>query len=117
MNKVEIQGKLARDCNVKVTKRGGKMCFMTVQATREGGSDFVPVKAFEVPETLIPALGKGVDVYVRGRLQIGRYDKELGRQLYDNVVIADEIVCANGSWKASAVTTAAALSAPVPAVS
>ena len=83
------------------------MCFMTVQATRDGGSDFVPVKAFDVPETLIPALVKGADVYVHGRLQIGKYDKEKKIQLYENSVIADEIVSANGSWKVSTVTAPA----------
>ena len=49
MNKVELQGKLARDCHITNTKKGGKMYFLTVKATREGGTDFLPVKAFDVP--------------------------------------------------------------------
>ena len=114
MNKVEIQGKLARDCYVADTKTGGKMCFLTVQATREGGTDFLPVKAFDVPETMIPAFVKGADVYVLGRLQAGKYDKEAKKQLYENIVVAEEIKCAGGSWTASAfpAPTAPASAAP-----
>jgi single-stranded DNA-binding protein len=90
------------------------MCFFTIQATREGGSDFLPVKAFGVPETVIAALVKGADARVLGRLQAGKYDKEKKAQLYDNIVVAEEITCADGDgrpgayWNASAATTAPA---------
>ena len=109
MNKVELQGKLARNCHVTNTKTGGKMCFLTVQATRNGGADFLPVKAFEVPEAMIAALVKGADVRVSGRLQAGKYDKEQKKQVYENTVIAEEIKCGGNAW------TAAAFSDPVPA--
>ena len=102
MNRVELQGKLARDCHVMDTKKGGKMCFLTVKATREGGMDFLPVKAFDVPETITAALTDGADVYVLGRLQAGKYNKELQKQEYENIVIADEIRCGGGSWTAAA---------------
>ena len=110
MNKVELQGKLARDCHVMETKKGGKMCFMTVKATRDGGSDFLPVKAFNVSETMIAALKDGADIHVIGRLQAGKYDKEKKEQLYDNTVIAEEIKCCGVSFVASD------FNAPVPPV-
>jgi single-stranded DNA-binding protein len=87
------------------------MCFFTIQATRDGGSDFLPVKAFGVPETVIAALVKGADARVLGRLQAGKYDKEKKAQLYDNIVVAEEIQCAGAYWNASAVTTAPAATA------
>ena len=108
MNKVELQGKLARDCHTAETKSGKKMCFLTVQATREGGTDFLPVKAFGVPETLVSLLVKGADVHVLGRLQAGKYDKEQKRQLYENIVVADEIKCCGGSFKSDATPAPAA---------
>jgi len=106
MNKVELQGKLARDCHITNTKKGGKMYFLTVKATREGGTDFLPVKAFDVPETVTAALTEGADVHVIGRLQAGKYDKEAKKQLYENIVVAEEIKFAGGLW------TAAPFSAP-----
>jgi len=121
MNNVQLQGKLSRDCHISETKSGGKMCFMTVQATREGGSDFLPVKAFGMADTMIPLLTKGAEVCVTGRLQAGKYDKGLKKQLYENVVVAEEIRCAGGdgrsggSWNASAFPAAAPAAAPVSA--
>jgi single-stranded DNA-binding protein len=109
MNKVELHGKLSRDCHVAETKSGKKMCFFTIQATREGGSDFLPAKAFGVPETMIAALVKGADAHIIGRLQAGKYDKEKKAQLYDNIVVADEITCAGAYWNASATTAAPAV--------
>ena len=91
MNKIEITGKLSRGCHVSETKAGKKMCFFTVQAPRDGGSDFVPVKAFDVQETVIAALKKDAAVAVTGRFHVGKYDKETKKQLYDNIVVADEI--------------------------
>ena len=104
MNKVELKGKLSRDCHIADTKKGGKMCFFTVQATREGGCDFLPVKAFDVPEAMTAALVKGADVHVIGRLQAGKYDKEQKKQLYDNIVIAEEIHCGGITFNAAAFT-------------
>ena len=111
MNNITLQGKLARDCKVTATKTGGKMCFMTVQATRDGGTDFLPVKAFDVPEAITAALIKGADVCVSGRLQAGKYDKESKKQLYENIVVADEIKCGGGVWAASAFPATAAAAA------
>gem|GEM_PF-4869307 len=106
MNKIELMGKLARDCNVTDIKKGGKMLFMTVVATRDGGRDFLPVKAFGVSEPMLAALKEGADVHVIGRLQAGKYDKEAQKQLYNNAVVADEIRCGGNIWLASAVTAA-----------
>ena len=102
MNKVELQGKLSRDCHIAETKKGGKMCFLTVQATHDGGSDFLPVKAFNVSDAIIAALIKGADVYISGRLQAGKYDKEKKVQLYENIVLAGEIKCGGSFWSATA---------------
>ena len=102
MNKVHLQGKLARDCHTAETKKGGKMCFLTVQATRDGGSDFLPVKAFNVSDSIIALLIKGADVCVKGRLQAGKYDKEKKVQLYENIVVAEEITVGGNVWVASA---------------
>jgi len=107
MNKVILQGKLARDCRITATKAGGSVCFLTVQATRDGGSDFLPVKAFDAPEAVTAALKKGAEVYVSGRLQAGKYDKEAKKQLFDNTVIAEEIKCGETSWVASVFTAPA----------
>ena len=87
MNRVELQGKLARDCHVMDTKKGGKMCFLTVKATREGGMDFLPVKAFDVPETITAALTENADAYVLGRLQAGKYDKDQKKVRPDRVLL------------------------------
>jgi len=117
MNKVELQGKLARDCHVTDTKKGGKMVFMVVRATRDGGTDYVPVKAFEVSETILYALKEGADIHILGRFQSGRYNKESKTQEYNNTVIADEIRCGGVGhsggiiWGPSAVTTASAFHA------
>ena len=119
MNEVRLQGKLARDCNITdMKKKGGKMCFFTVKATREGGMDFLPVKAFDVPETVTAALVENADVYVLGRLQTGKYNKELKKQEYENSVVADEIRYGNGgSWTAAAFSVPTApVAAPAPTV-
>jgi single-stranded DNA-binding protein len=102
MNKVELRGKLARDCHAAETKKGGTMCFLTVQATRDGGTDFLPVKAFNVSDTMTALLVKGAEVLVMGRLQAGKYDKEKKVQLYENIVVAEEILCGGNTWAASA---------------
>ena len=107
MNKVELQGKLSRDCHIAETKKGGKMCFLTVQATRDGGMDFLPVKAFDVSDAVIALLVKGADVRVTGRLQAGKYDKEKKVQLYENIVVAEGIKCGGGLWSASALSAPA----------
>jgi len=114
MNRVELKGKLARDAHVTDIAKGGKMVFMTVKATRDGGTDFLPVKAFNVPDAVIAALKDGADIHVVGRLQAGKYDKEQKKQLYDNAVIAEEIKCGGGnghsgySWAETALPAAPA---------
>jgi len=122
MNKVTLQGKLARDCHVSDTKTGGKMCFFTIQATREGGMDFLPVKAFEVSSAIISALVKGANVHVIGRLQSGKFDKDQKKQLFDNSVVADEIKCGGTDcpggvlWSASAFPNPEKPAAPIDAL-
>jgi len=101
MNKMELQGKLARDCHVTDTKKSGKMVFMTVVATRDGGRDYVPVKAFGVSEAILTALTAGADIHVLGRFQSGKYNKESKTQEYNNTVIADELRCGCVVWTAS----------------
>jgi len=93
MNEVRLQGNLARDCSVTDGKNGGKNIFMTVNATRDGGRDYVPVKAFDVSEAMIAVLKKGLAVSVLGRFGTGKYDKEQKVQVYNNVVVAYEIKC------------------------
>jgi len=96
MNQVTLQGNLARDCHVTESKKGQKVVFMTVKASREGGSDFVPVKAFGVPEAMIAVLKDGAAVAVTGHFQSGKYDKAKREQLYDNTVVANAIQCNGG---------------------
>ena len=110
MNEVRLQGNLARDCSVTDGKNGGKNIFMTVNATRDGGRDYVPVKAFGVSEAMIAVLKKGLAVSVLGRFGTGKYDKEQKVQVYNNVVVAHEIKCGGEVWTEpgfAAVSTAA----------
>lgn len=76
INRAIIVGRLTKDCEVKMTASGTKVCRFTVACDKQNGCDFIPCTAFDKTAEVIGTYGKkGKPVGVDGRINVDRNDK------------------------------------------
>ena len=99
MNKITLIGNLTHDPEVRSTPNGVTVCSFTIAVNRRfasgsGGerpTDFFRIKSFGgLAENAGKYLGKGSKVFVQGRIEPTKYEKD-GKTEYGFDFIAEEI--------------------------
>lgn len=101
VNKCLIVGRMAADPELKSTPSGAAVCNFTVvtnetwkdkDGQKQERAEFHRVTAWrEQAELAAKYLAKGREVYVEGKLQTRKYEKD-GQERYTTEIIADRIV-------------------------
>jgi len=104
LNKVMLTGRLGKDVELRVTPNGSSVASFSVASSRnikEGDSwkeqtEWFNVVAWEkLAETCANYLHKGSRVYIEGRLQTRKYQKD-GQERYFTEVIANDLIMLDG---------------------
>ncbi len=103
VNRVILLGNLVRDAEQKFTPSGVSITNMTVATNRrvkdgdqwKDEAEFHRVVMFR-NENLAPYLLKGKQVYIEGRLQTRKYEKD-GVTHYATEVVCDDVILLSGS--------------------
>lgn len=94
VNEITIIGRLTRDVEMRYTSNGNPVANFTVavdRPTKEKSTDFVPIVAWQrTAELANEFLAKGSLVYVKGRLQIRKYEHD-GQKREAAEVVADRL--------------------------
>ena len=106
VNKVILLGRLGQDPELKTTESGKTWCNFSMATSSVSGKDDDKKEVTEwhnvttfgkTAELAAKYLAKGSQVYIEGRLQTRKYEKD-GEQRYSTSIIAYQIVfCGSGS--------------------
>lgn len=98
MNQVQLVGRLVRDPELRYTKSGKGLCFITLAVDgyydkRKGDTvtDFIPVQLWgKTAEQVAKGVKRGTLVSVVGRVSAGSYEKD-GNKVYTLDIIGEEV--------------------------
>ena len=95
MNKVFLKGNIANDINVRYTKNGKSIVNFVLAVDRKKSetscTDFIQCVAWEaLGEEMARHLQKGSKVFVEGRIQIHKTEKD-ATTLFQTEVVADSV--------------------------
>lgn len=95
MNNVTLIGNITRDLELRYSASQTAVLKFTVAVSRrkkEDGADFINCIAFgKTAENTERFCHKGSKVGVKGRIQIGSYEKDDGTKVYTTDIVADEV--------------------------
>jgi single-strand DNA-binding protein len=99
LNKVTLQGNIARDIELLQTNNGGVYLKNSIACQRnyakegmEKQTDFISILAYgKTAEFLQKNFSKGKQILIEGRIQTGNYDKEDGTKVYTTDVIVEQV--------------------------
>ena len=98
MNQVQLVGRLVRDPELRYTKNGRALCFITVavdgyydKQKKDTVADFIPVQLWgKTAEQVAKGVKKGTLVSIVGRISSGSYEKN-GSKVYVLDIIGEEV--------------------------
>ncbi|MFS8535713.1 MAG: single-stranded DNA-binding protein [Limnochordales bacterium] len=98
MNQVQLVGRLVRNPELRYTKNGRALCFITVavdgyydKQKKDTVTDFIPVQLWgKTAEQVAKGVKKGTLVSVVGRISSGSYEKN-GSKVYTLDIIGEEV--------------------------
>ena len=96
LNKVQLQGRLTADPELKTTQSGTPVTAFTIAVDRDYSkdkeADFINIVAWkQKAEFVTRYFGKGKMIIVDGRLQVRKYQANDGSNRYVTEVIADNV--------------------------
>lgn len=98
MNQVQLVGRLVRDGELRYTKNGKGLCFVTLavdgyydKQKKDTVTDFIPVQFWgKLAEQVAKGGKKGTLVSIVGRISTGSYEKD-GKRVYTLDIIGEEV--------------------------